>query len=126
MVNKVNKVVTKAIKAVANEKFVYLKSIYNAAKDNPRVDPDSLQSVRAEIDIAAGVWDHDQALFEKGMRNYRKAMVVPPSPALDEEVILYADERCANDGQIVWTRTVVQLSESVDIANMRNKENREE
>ena len=121
----VNKAVAKAIKAVAQEKFICLKCIYNAAKDNPRVDSDSLKSDHAEIDITANIWNHDKALFDKGMRNYTKAMAVPPSPALDEEAILYADGR-VNDGQIVWTRTVVQLSESEDIVNMCNKENREE
>ena len=70
MVNKVNKVVTIAIKEVAKEKFVYLKSTYNAAKDNPRVDPNRLKSVRAEIDVTAGIWNHDKALFDTGMRNY--------------------------------------------------------
>ena len=52
--------------------------------------------------------------------------MVLPSPARDEEVIMYVDKRCENDGPIVRTRTVVQLGESVDIANTRNKETREE
>ena len=127
MVNKVNKVMTKAIKEVAKEKFVYIKSIYNTHKDNPQVHPNSLKSVRAEIDIAAGIWNHDKALFDKGMRNYKKAMVAPPSPALDEDVIMYVDERCEDDGQIVQTRTrtEVQLGESMGFTNMHNKESRE-
>ena len=127
MVNKVNKAMTKAIKEAAKEKFVYLKGMYNAHKDNPQVHPNSLKSVRAEIDITAGIWNHDKALFDKGMRNYKKAMVAPPSPALDEEVTMYVDELCEDDGQIVQTRTIkeVQLSEGMALTNMRNKESRE-
>ena len=127
MVSKVNKAMTKAIKEAAKEKFVYLKGMYNAHKDNPQVHPNSLKSVRAEIDITAGIWNHHKALFDKGMRNYKKATVAPPSPALDEEVTMYVDELCEDDGQIVQTRTIkeVQLSEGMALTNMRNKESRE-
>ena len=124
---KANEAMTKAIKNGAKEKFVYLKSMYNTYKDNPQVHPNSLKCIRAEIDITAGIWNHDKALFDKGMRNYKKAMVAPPSPALDEEATRYVDELCEDDGQIVQTRTIkeVQLSEGMALTNMRNKESRE-
>ena len=128
----VNKALAKAIKAGAKEKFIYLKSTYNELKDNPQVHPDSLKSVRAEIDITAGIWNHDKALFDKGMRNYRNSILVPPSPAspaFGREVALYKDDQVndhVNDGKIARTCKVVQATDAVDIANMRNKENRKD
>ena len=58
--------------------------------------------------------------------------MVPPSPASSAfgcEVTLYKDDQVnghVNDGQIAWTRKVVQATGAVDIANMRNKENRKD
>ena len=128
----VNKALAKAIKEIAKEKFIYLKSTYNELKDDPRVDPNSLNCYRAEIDITAGICNHDKALFDKGMRNYRNAILVPSSPASPTfgcEVALYKDDHVNGnvfDGQVARTREVVQATDAADQANMRNKENRKE
>ena len=53
----------------------------------------------------------------------------PASPAFGCEITLYRDDQLndhVNDGQIARTRTVVQATDAVDIANMRNKENRKD
>ena len=121
----VNKALAKAIKAGAKEKFIYLKSTYNELKDNPQIDPNSLKSLRAQIDITAGIWNHDKALFDKGMWNYRKTMVVPPSPASSCEVTLYKDDYVNDHGdEVTRTREVVQTTDSAEQANTRNKQNR--
>ena len=52
----VKKALAKAIKAGAKEKFVYLKSIYNELKDT-NIHPENLKSIRAEIDITAGIFN---------------------------------------------------------------------
>ena len=64
------------------------------------------------------------------MRNYRNAILVPPSPASRTfgcEVTLHKDDHANGhvfDGQVARTREVVQATDAADQANMRNKENR--
>ena len=126
----VNKALAKAIKAGAKEKFIYLKGLYNEFNDiHMNVHPETLKSVRAEIDITAGIFNHDKALFDKGMRNYKNALMVPPSPAFRGEVTLHHDIHVngpVNDGKYARTSTVVQATDAADIANMRNKQNRKD
>ena len=97
----VNKALAEAIKADVKDQFIYLKSTYNELKDNPQIDPNSLKSLRAQIDITAGICNHDKALFDKGMRNYRKTMVVLPSPASSYAVTLYTDDYVNDHGDEV-------------------------
>ena len=121
----VNKALEKATIVGAKEKVIYLKGIYNELNDiHMNVHPGTLKSVCAEIDITAGIFNHDKALFDKGIRNYKNALMVPPSPAFRGELTLHNGIHVngpVNDGKYARTSTTVQATDAVDIANMRNK-----
>ena len=52
----------------AKARLINLKAHYAAS---PKINQ-SRDMMRADIDITAGIYNHDRALFDKGMRKFKK------------------------------------------------------